>query len=321
LEAVERGLTWLAASQAEDGSWSDGSTEPAHKVAATGLAVRAFLCHGYTNRGKHPYARVVSLGLRYLKNAQQPGGCFAPEGASDAWAAHAVASFAMGSVYDMTHSPIFRGALQKSLDAIVLHAADGPWGASWNDATLEVLLALPLAAATATNREAEARGRPAPLPVDPATVAALVAWTVAADDDSLALRAGKLRVRALLGEDASKGTPLAQAIAVLGKERPPRAGVDLGLLDLALGLDALRTPYRRHVGRWTDWLGWHRAARALAGDQRRDDAGPLAGSWEPRGGARFGGGRVVATAIAACAIAPHGHVSWGSPGTGARFGY
>ena len=94
--AVDDALKWLAAHQSPDGGWEaagfnkwcDGkpATQAVPTASArrstipgvTGLALCAFLGAGYTNRGKHPFAKVVSRGLRYLKNVQDAEGCFGP---------------------------------------------------------------------------------------------------------------------------------------------------------------------------------------------------------------------------------------------------
>ncbi len=79
----------------------------------TGLALCAFLGAGYTNRGRHPFAKTVSKGLRYLKNVQDAEGCFGPRTSQHYIYNHATASLAMVEAYGMTGSPIFKGSAQK----------------------------------------------------------------------------------------------------------------------------------------------------------------------------------------------------------------
>ncbi len=93
--AVEDALKWLAAHQSPNGGWEaagfqkwcdgkpaaqgpDGMGKALYDPGVTGLALCAFLGAGYTNRGRHPFAKTVSKGLRYLKNIQDPEGCFGP---------------------------------------------------------------------------------------------------------------------------------------------------------------------------------------------------------------------------------------------------
>lgn len=136
-----RGLQFLAAHQAEGGAWEphrweavcDGRPMPttvesagdaAFQVGVTGLVLHAFLSAGYTNRGKHPYARVVARGARYLKKAQQPSGRFAPPGSRWSSLNHALATLAMTQLYAMTESPIFKGSA---------HAAQTCLGEAWRE--------------------------------------------------------------------------------------------------------------------------------------------------------------------------------------------
>jgi hypothetical protein len=63
--AVERGLSWLAKQQKEDGHWEfDGSSKD--HVAATGMALLPFLAAGETHKGKKTYQRTVEKGLNWL---------------------------------------------------------------------------------------------------------------------------------------------------------------------------------------------------------------------------------------------------------------
>jgi hypothetical protein len=60
--------------------------------------VLAFLGAGYTNRGSHPHAKVVSKGVRFLKNFQDPEGCFGPRNHTRWIYDHAAATFALVEV-------------------------------------------------------------------------------------------------------------------------------------------------------------------------------------------------------------------------------
>lgn len=84
-------------------------------LQVTALALLAFFGEGYTNRGRHPYAKVVSRGLRRLKDAQGVDGCFGPCHAPTMPLTHALGTLAMFQAYDMTGSPIFRGSTEKAL--------------------------------------------------------------------------------------------------------------------------------------------------------------------------------------------------------------
>ena len=136
--ATLHALRWLAAHQADDGGWQaqgfagwcdgkpttgekpDGAGKAVYDVGVTGLALLAFLGAGYTNRGEHEFARVVRKGLSYLKNVQDPEGCFGRRDTDRYVYNHALAATAMVEAYGMTESPIYRGSAQKALDFIAL---------------------------------------------------------------------------------------------------------------------------------------------------------------------------------------------------------
>ena len=80
-----------------------GAGDERIEAGVTGLALCAFLGAGYTNRGKHPFAKVVSKGLRYLKNVQDAEGCFGPRSAHYMYN-HACAALAMVEAYGMTEA-------------------------------------------------------------------------------------------------------------------------------------------------------------------------------------------------------------------------
>ncbi len=77
-EAVDRGLAYLAKTQAADGSWAPEFAEnrPAggHPVV-TALAVMAFLSAGHV-AGEGPYAAHVERGIRFVLKSQQANGLF-----------------------------------------------------------------------------------------------------------------------------------------------------------------------------------------------------------------------------------------------------
>ena len=128
-DAVEDALRWLAAHQSPNGGWEaagfnrwcdgkpvsdaskmpDGLGKALYDPGVSGLALCAFLGAGYTNRGKHPFAKVVSKGLRYLKNIQDPEGCFGPRSTQQYIYNHATASLAMVEAYGMTGQPDLQG--------------------------------------------------------------------------------------------------------------------------------------------------------------------------------------------------------------------
>ncbi len=201
LDQVKRGLFWFAAHQSSDGSWkADGFNktckgEPvedpdafaedlgnsAYDVGVTGLAVCAFLGAGYTNRGTHPFKSVVSKGLRYLKNVQDPDGCFGARDDQRFLTNHALASLGMLEAYGMTLSPIFKGSAQRALDFIAFaRRPDSAWGYRLRDGSGDAITTglslFPIRSAQLINKDAVARGRRAPLVVDEKAFPHSIAW-------------------------------------------------------------------------------------------------------------------------------------------------
>ena len=112
---------WCDGSAVEDGTKRPrGAGKSAYDVGVTGLSLCAFLGAGYTNRGTHPFARVVGKGLRYLKKKQDKGGCFGPRTAQKFIYNHAIGSLAMVEAYGMTGSVIYKGTAQRSIGFIEL---------------------------------------------------------------------------------------------------------------------------------------------------------------------------------------------------------
>ena len=123
---------------------------------------------GYTNRGEHRFARIISRALRFLKAVQDPEGCFGPRSDLRFIYNHAAASQAMIEAYGMTGSPIYKGPAQRSL-GFLQHARnpDGGWRygvqSGENDTSVTAMCFAPMAAVHDINRHAAARGKPQPL--------------------------------------------------------------------------------------------------------------------------------------------------------------
>lgn len=151
--AVEMGLAWLAAHQHPTmGYWSLGfngepcqgqcthpgetlddsrARFPPQSVAATGLALLAFLGAGYTHE-EGPYQREVLRGLYFLQQAMQlepVAGRFPGLTAKYAMYEQGIATLAMCEAYQMSRDDDLRDFAQRGLDFIA-HAqlADGGWG-------------------------------------------------------------------------------------------------------------------------------------------------------------------------------------------------
>ena len=139
-DAVDDALKWLAAHQAPTavgkrrpsvtGATASSSTTSPRSPAVSAKPTTTPACpaspcvhssvRGYTNRGKHPFARVVGKGLRYLKKKQDAEGCFGPRSTQQYTYNHATCSLAMVEAYGMTGSAIYKSSAQKCLDFIAL---------------------------------------------------------------------------------------------------------------------------------------------------------------------------------------------------------
>ena len=132
-DAVELGLRWLRKQQKGDGSWSltgrydDGATSE-NAVAATSMALLAFLGAGYTHQsGEHQ--EVVGKAIRWLVKQQDRDGFFAREGRSHQQSySQAQATIAICELYAMTQDSWLRDKAQLALKYAEAAQADrGGW--------------------------------------------------------------------------------------------------------------------------------------------------------------------------------------------------
>ncbi|HKX46630.1 MAG TPA: prenyltransferase/squalene oxidase repeat-containing protein, partial [Planctomycetota bacterium] len=135
VEAVERGLRWLAEHQAEDGAWvgkigfklNNGYQYTAERghVGVTALALMAFLAGGHLP-GRGEYGGTVERGLDWILAAAQDDG-YITTGGSRMYD-HAFATLFLAEIYGMTHREDVRLVLQKAVDLIVrAQNAEGGW--------------------------------------------------------------------------------------------------------------------------------------------------------------------------------------------------
>ncbi len=346
-DAVDDGLRWLAAHQSPNGGWSaagfgtwcdgkpiaDVSKRPGgpgkalYDVGVTGLALQAFLGAGYTNRGRHPYARVVSRGLRYLKRVQDPEGCFGPRSAQQYVYNHAAAALAMVEAYGMTGSPIFRGSAQRALDFIAL--CRNPYFA-WrygvkpgdNDTSVSGWMTSVLYSATLINDEAKARGKPAPLTIDENAFDGMAAWLDKVTDPDtgrvgyVQRGTGPARPAELVASFPANASESLTAVGLLfhiHRDENPHKSLRLkkavGLLTkLPPAWDRAHGKVDMYYWHWgalamfqvagEAWTTWRNALLDILPHQRRDGAAcGLKGSWDPLGPWGRDGGRVYSTAL------------------------
>jgi hypothetical protein len=126
--AVARGLSWIAKQQKEDGRWKfDGRSED-DDIAATGMALMAFLGSGHTEQKvkENPYSTNVKKGLEFLVSKQKKNGEFS--GSSNMYS-HAIATIALCEAHGMTQNPKLRAPAQIAVSYIVRgQAKNGSWG-------------------------------------------------------------------------------------------------------------------------------------------------------------------------------------------------
>ena len=349
-DAVEDALRWLAAHQSPNGGWEaagfdrwcdglplgDAATRPdglgkaLYDPGVTGLALCAFLGAGYTNRGQSPFARTVSNGLRYLKNIQDPEGCFGPRSTQQYIYNHATAALAMVEAYGMTGSPIFKGSAQRALDFIAL--ARNPYFA-WrygikpgdNDTSVSGWMMMALKSAMLVNKAAVKRGKPAPLTVDESAFDGLRAWLDKVtdpdygqvgyvqrgggsarpqelvdrfpSDKSEAMTAVGVLARCFMGETARKSAIIQKGADLMAK-LPPTWNKTDGSIDMYYWYYATLAMFQ--VGD-KHWDLWRKAMeKSMIETQRKDtDFCQYKGSWDPVGPWGLDGGRVYSTAIMA----------------------
>ncbi|TWU03377.1 prenyltransferase/squalene oxidase repeat-containing protein [Neorhodopirellula pilleata] len=134
MDAVERGLRWLARNQEKSGSWSmkgpfDDGSYSENRIAATAMAMLAFQGDGNTHLAG-PYQSVVEKGLRYLISKQsRRDGFFARDAPGHEKAyAQAQATIAICELYAMTKDSSLRGPAQAAVDyALKAQSSEGGW--------------------------------------------------------------------------------------------------------------------------------------------------------------------------------------------------
>ena len=352
-EALEDALRWLAAHQSPDGGWEaagfdrwcdgqpvtdpslrpDGLGKALYDPGVTGLALCAFLGAGYTNRGNHPFNKVVGRGLRYLKNIQDPEGCFGARSTQQYIYNHATASLAMVEAYGMTGSGVFKRSAQKAVDFIAL--ARNPYFA-WrygvkpgdNDSSVTGWMMMALKSAKLVNDEAATRGRPAPLTYDESAFDGIKSWLDKATDPdygrvgyvqrgtgparpqelvdrfpgekSESMTAVGVLARIFIGEDPRK-SDLVKKGAALCAQLPPTWNPSDGSIDMYYWYYGTLGMFQ--VG-GKAWDTWRKAMdKAIVQTQRKDtDVCLYKGSWDPIGPWGLDGGRVYSTALMAMCL-------------------
>ena len=352
-DAVDWALRWLAAHQSPNGGWEaanfmhwcdgkrvddpskrpDGAGKGLYDAGVSGMAMCAFLGAGYTNRGTHEFTRVVARGLGYLKNIQDPEGCFGPRSTQQYIYNHATCALAMVEAYGMTGSPMFKHSAQKALDFIAL--SRNPYFA-WrygikpgdNDSSVTGWMMMALKSASLVNADAAKRGKPMPLQVDESAFDGIRAWLQKVTDPdtgkvgyltrgsgsarphelldrfpadkSEAMTAVGMLARTFIGEDPAKSAVIQKGAALCAK-LPPTWNETDGSIDMYYWYYATLAMYQVGGRHWDKWKAAMQTA--MVETQRKDtDFCQYKGSWDPAGPWGGDGGRVYSTACMALCL-------------------
>ena len=150
--SIRRGMSWLAAQQADDGSFGSRSHYGPH-VGITGLAGLAFMGDG-NMPGRGSYGETVQRALAFVLAHSSESGLFAAETSHGPMYGHGFATLFLAEVYGMTNRPDAREALRKSVRLIVNTQNDeGGWRYQpvRNDADLSVTVCQVMALRAARN--------------------------------------------------------------------------------------------------------------------------------------------------------------------------
>ena len=290
-DSIERGLSWLAENQAEDGSW-EGDLD------ATSLALLALLGDGHTTtQGSH--AKVTTRGLAWLRAQQvRASGSWVEASGDEALGNDARATLAIVEAYHFSKSPLLKVTAEKAVGA--LRKTD----AFDDEPTLEaarsrawVVLALVAAEEARLQVRASERREAA-------------AWFAGlsqrlADSDDVSPRAGEAHAlcvitRVSLGQDPAE----APELDAHGELLLRIAGDSSPLLDPAGWFHGSAAQHQ--LGREAAWTTWARGLRSRVLERQRSE-GEHAGSWDPAG-ADSSVGRIRATALACLALeTPYRH--------------
>lgn len=134
-ESVTLALAWIARQQGRDGSWSlrgpyDDGAMGENRLAATAMALIAFLGDGHTHLKDGPYRRHVQRGVAILIRSQGSSGEFVmPEGSTHhRLYTHAQCTIAICELYAMTEDSQLREHAQKAIEYCVkIQSPEGGW--------------------------------------------------------------------------------------------------------------------------------------------------------------------------------------------------
>jgi hypothetical protein len=322
---VDRGLAFLARSQAPDGRWTlgrfAGSTAADTATlesdsAATGLALLAFLGAGH-DHFDGPHHETVRRGLDFLMASQRADGDLYVVAADDlsngsAWLySHAIATMAICEAFGMTGDPLVRPFAERACRFV--EAAQHPERGGWRyqprvDSDLSV---------SAWMLVALRSGQLARLPVEPAAFAGV---RTLLESSATGSPAAPYRYNTL--DSSQRARPLSvltmTAVGTLMRLHTGTTVDDPGVQSAARLLESQIPVFRGTGSRERDCYLWYYASQVLvhtggegwaawyrglvgALEPVQERSGPKAGSWEATGSEpdRWGryAGRVYVTAL------------------------
>ena len=326
--AVDWGLKWLKDHQDPDGYWDcdnfmkmdkvppvcDGAGHALYDPGISGLAILAFLGAGETHKHGN-YKKTVKSGLRYLKQIQDPEGCFGPRTDGHFTYNHAIGALAMAEAYGMTGSPLFKQSAQQAIDFI--HKAQNPYLA-WrygvrpqdNDTSVTgwMIMALKSAKAAGLRTSQEAfDGTKAWIEKATEPEYGRVGYTARGTgparpegmldkwppDKSESLTAVGILARIFTGEDPRKSETIGKGVDLCLKALPVW-DEESGAIDMYYWYYATLSIFQ--VG-GDAWKKWNESMKSAIIDHQRMDPISFKGSWDPAGPWGHAGGRVYSTAV------------------------
>ncbi len=326
--ASDLGLEWLKEHQDEEGMWDcdgfmkhdrvppvcDGAGNAMYDPGVSGLALLAFLGAGETHKHGR-YKATVSRGLKYLKQIQDPEGCFGPRTTNHFTYNHAIGALAMAEAYGLTGSPLFRQSAQNAIDFV--HKCQNPYLA-WrygvrpgdNDSSVTGWMVMALKSAKVCN-----------LRVDEGAFDGARAWFDKVTEPEYgrvgytARGTGPARPQDVMDKWPADKSESLTAVGVLSRifcgEDPRRSEVIIKGTDLCLkalpvwdetsgAIDMYYWYYGSlamfQVG-GTPWKTWLEALKTAVIDHQRKDPVSFKGSWDPVDPWGRDGGRVYSTAL------------------------
>jgi len=122
VDAIDRGLAYLANTQGADGSWRSARDGMNYPVSMTAMATMAFLCHGNTpSRGE--YADTVKRAIRWIIRQQQTEGQWAGlihgQGRGQPMYGHGFSLLLLASAYGMETDERWRQRMKPVIEKAI----------------------------------------------------------------------------------------------------------------------------------------------------------------------------------------------------------